>query len=140
MQTYKATNGQTSYLKNFATLQDAENYYIPLLDSEFTVLLAEPFEQIPQRVITLEDRMRMGIEIYKAYLQDNDELAKLSGQPMPASMAEAIAVSMAGLKLLLESGSLVQSKEILLAKTPDAILTQARLDKYVAMIDNFLTI
>lgn len=137
MQTYKATNGKNTYFNNFNSIEEAQIGFSNLGET-FVVSIASASEQIPQRVITLEKRMQYGYELYLEYLRDNDLLAAASGQPMPASLAESIAVSMSSLKLLLESGSLIQVKEILLAKTPDAVLTQERIDKYVRMINNFL--
>jgi hypothetical protein len=48
MQTYKATNGVNSYLKNFADLAAAEAYYLPILGEGFTVSLASSNDQIPE--------------------------------------------------------------------------------------------
>jgi len=63
--TYKATNGVTSYRKNFADLAAAQAYYLPILGDKYTVALASSGEQIPEKTEAqkLEERQTFGKEL-----------------------------------------------------------------------------
>ena len=140
MQTYKATNGVTSYLKNFADLETAKAYFLPILGDKYTVTLASESEQIPTKTPSqkLFERQEFGKLMVIEYYLDNDALAAQAGSPMDSALSYTLANQFNGLKVLLEGGSIIQAKDIITAMTTDSIFTQERKDKYLGMINAFL--
>jgi len=134
MQTYKATNGVTSYLKKFADLATAQAYFLPILGDTYTVSLAPPSEQIPNKtaVQILSERQVFGATLQQTFVLDNAPYAPTKAQ------AKQLLSKLRDAWELCELGSLALCSEELTDVQTDAIFTQARKEKYIQMIADYL--
>jgi hypothetical protein len=140
MQTYKATNGVTSYLKNFADLAAAQAYFLPILGDKYTVTLASAGEQIPEKTEAqkLDERQVFGKQLLNDYLMDNDAIAKERGFPFTVEETAQQAQKFQLVMGILPLGSLKQSLDVISITATDTIFTQERKDKYIAALQNFI--
>jgi hypothetical protein len=140
MQTYKATNGAQTYLKNFADLAAAEAYFIPILGEGFTVSLANENEQIkqPTDAEKLSARQAFGRELLNEYLLDNDAIASARGYAFTVEETAQQAQKFQLVMGILPLGSLKQVLTVIQNTATDTIFTQARKDKYINALNDFI--
>ena len=140
MQTYKATNDTNSYLKNFVDLAAAQNYYLPILGDKYTITLANANEQIPVKPARqkIKERKAFGASLEDEFLYDNAVIFATRGTPVTKTEARILKNKCKDAWDMAKVGSLEICIEELQGITLDTILTQERIDKYIASIQSFI--
>jgi hypothetical protein len=135
MKTYKIYKGLDSVFHNFNSLAEAEQFVIDNYDNTWSVVLASDSEQITP--LTIEDRLPFDIDfghqIINEFLLDN----RLHGY---ISIQDSINLlnKFSDIEKLSRLGA-IKDVEILMQNViVDDIFTQARKDKYLAMITEYL--
>lgn len=134
--TYKATNGQHDIFKNFDTLADAEVYFIPILGDNYIIAEAPAEEQIIPRTAQqkVADDLAFGNSLYFEFLVDNE------ATPATAEEVGLMFLKFGRAKNALLAGAIVQVRYEVSVLTVDSLFTQERKDKYLLMIDNYLSL
>jgi hypothetical protein len=86
----------------------------------------------------LAARKTFGAELVNQYLLENDAIAKSWGRPFTVAEAGQQAQKLQLVMALLPNGSLKQVVDILSTTAADTILTQERINGYIAQINKFL--
>lgn len=134
--TYKASNGNHSFYKNSTDLISAQNYFTNVgLSVEYIVTEASTEEQIPE--LTTEQRVKNDLEfgnhLYFTFLVDNEST------PATPQEVGAMFVKFGDAKNALLAGAIVQARYEVSILTTDSLFTQSRKDKYLAMMDAYLS-
>jgi hypothetical protein len=141
MPTYKATKiGEPVFYKNCVDLAAAETYFIATIGTGFTIKLAEPNEQMPDKTDAekLAERQSFGTNLLNQYLLDNDAIAAARGEPLTVTESNQQAAKFQAVMGVLPLGSLRQALAIIQATPTDTIFTQERKDNYIAQLTNFI--
>ena len=139
MQTYKITNGITTYTKNFASLQDAQAF-ADSLGTGYTATLAPPSEQI--QPITGAERLALdqafGISVIDEFNLMNRAANLDQGNPMPLATTRLVNAKFEELKIFLLVGDIEQSKEALAEMQVDLLLPIELKNLFINKIDAYL--
>jgi hypothetical protein len=135
MKTYKIYKGLDSVFHNFNSLAEAEQFVFDNYDNTWSVVLASDSEQIIP--LTIEDRLPFDIDfghqIINEFLLDN----RLHGY---ISIQDSINLlnKFSDIEKLSRLGAIKDVKILMQNVIVDDIFTQARKDKYLAMITEYL--
>ena len=136
MKTYKIYKGLDSLYHNFNSLTEAQNWTLTNYDSSWSVELAKDNEQITP--ISIEDRLPFDIDfghqVINEFLKDN----RLHGQ---ISIQESINLlnKFSDIEKLCRLGAIKDVQVLMENVVVDNIFTQVRKDKYLLMINNYLS-
>jgi len=134
MKTYKAVQGDFTYLKNFNSLLEAETYYASKLTGVFTVSEASNSEQIPVKTAAqqVDEDIEFGVNLSKEFLVDEKEFERTPEQ------AYAIELKFSKIDYYLHKGAIKVAKLMMEELVPDELVSEERLQKYLTKINNYI--
>lgn len=131
------TTGRTTHSFDIKanSLADAESYR----DANFQ---GYSIVEVPEYVMSSAEKRRqraeLGSQLYEQYLDENDQIAKDRGYAFTVEEANTQAAKLQLIGLHLKNGSFVQAIEMLSGTAPDAILTQDRINYFIAEMQDLL--
>jgi len=139
MQTYKISKGGWSTLQNFNDLAEAQAW----ADNRgvgHTAILAPDNEQIPQPTIKEKVALRFafGKELQEMFIEDNAQYEVDNNTIITTEESTALTLKLQLVLGFAQTGAIRDIANVLPSITPDTIFTQARKDKYTALINGFL--
>jgi len=139
MQTYNITNGVARYLKNFASLADAQSF-ADGLGVGYTATLAEPSEQIQEQSNSdkVEQDTAFGSSLIKLFRTDNAQYEQDNNVQITVQESLQLMGKFQSLIGLCQVGAVAEAFALLPSIEIDAIFTQERKDKYLELIQNYL--
>ena len=136
MSTFKIHKGSWQVLKQFDSLQDAQDYAANL-GAGYTAVLSEDQLMSLEVQEKLQQDILFGKSLVLLYHTDNrtDQNAPFSDEES-ALMFQKFQI----VDVLLTAGDIAQARDALSVVEIDSIFTQARKDKYLLYMDNYLSI
>ena len=130
MNYYKISKDNWSCTKEFATLEDAQDFASSLGDGYLVEYLG------PVEPISIEQKLSMdmsfGLELINAFVYDNRLMEITTEQ------SEAVLVKFRDILAFAQTGAIVSIKAYLPLIPIDEVFTQERKDKYIQMIDDYM--
>jgi hypothetical protein len=143
MQTYKITNSNNpawSGYKKYSSLAAAE-LDVATYGNTFSVSLASESEQIPTKPARqkIADRKAEGVKLEEIFLYDNSVYFATRGSAVTKEESKSLRTKFKDVWESARLGSLEICLEELQDILPDAIISQERIDKYIAEIQLYLS-
>lgn len=143
MQTYKIHNNTTAYYKNFASLQDAQDF-ADSLGLSYIATLAPENEQIPEEDITTivddktEQDFKFGSYLLQLFVADNRRFEKAYNTSITKEQTDSLILAYEKLINYCTIGAINELAVELAGITPNEVFTQERKDKYQALVTSYL--
>lgn len=138
MNDYKITKESRSIIIKATSLASAEAIGITAFTDGFTVEDLGPVPTKPARQ-KIAERKAFGASLEDDFLYDNAVVFATRGTPVTKAEARSLKTKCKDAWDMAKVGSLEITIEELQDITPDTIITQARIDKYIAAIQAYIS-
>ena len=137
--TYRILKNDGFFLKNFASLEDAQTF-ADSLGIGYTATLAPENEQIQDssNADKVSQDLDFGISLIKLFRTDNADYEKANNVTITVPESIALMQKFQSLIGFCQVGAISEAYALLPSIEIDAIFTQERKDKYLSTIQNYL--